>query len=87
MKTALALLALTVSMVVAAGGPMDPAQQSDDEKSRAYVQSLLLRAYMSDISLKYCLAWPNGIVDVEVDYFVIPVDCYFWNQWYREGQD
>lgn len=81
-----ALALLLVSMAVMAGGP-DPAQQSEDEKSRAYVQSLLLRAYMSEQAFKYCMAWRDGIVDIEIDYFVIPVDCYFWNQWYQEQQE
>ena len=86
MKIPLALLLLTVSLAVAAGGP-DPAQQSDDEKSRAYVQSLLLRAYMSETAFDYCMEWRDGIVDVEIDYFVVPVDCYFWNLWWREQQE
>ncbi len=81
-----ALALLLVSMAVMAGGPIDPAQQSEDERDRAYVQSLLLRAYMDERAAKYCVAWPNGIVDIEVDYFVIPVDCYFWHQWWRQQQ-
>ncbi len=81
------LALLLVSMAVMAGGPVNPAQMSEDEKNRAYVQSLLLRAYMTGEAQKYCTAWPNGIVDIEVDYFVIPVDCYFWNLWWREQQE
>ncbi len=80
------LALLLVSMAVMAGGP-DPAQLSEDEKNRAYIQSLLLRAYMSDQAFKYCTNFRDGIVDIEIDYFVIPVDCYFWNLWWREQQE
>lgn len=53
------------------------AQQAE----RAKAEELLEIAYRSQIVMDLCARYPDDVIDVMIDGYTIPVDCYIWKRW------